>query len=96
MPGEQSILLRLEAEGRAAPRVQLREAEEAPSVESVQLRASGRFEVLGELAQGGVGQILKGRDTDLGSDVAIKVLRERHAESPEIIQRLPTDVPSSR
>ncbi|MHC4974429.1 MAG: tetratricopeptide repeat protein [Planctomycetota bacterium] len=80
---EQSILQRLEATGQKAPRLRLRSGEAATPV----LRQSGRFEVLGELARGGVGQILRGRDVDLGRDVALKVLREGHRSNPELVQR---------
>src|SRR5688572_26156430 len=31
-------------------------------------RAEGRYQVLGEIARGGVGMVLKGRDVDLGRD----------------------------
>src|SRR5262249_35337964 len=35
----------------------------------------------------GMGAILKGRDTDLGRDIAIKVLLETHRGRPELVQR---------
>ena len=44
-------------------------------------------DVLGEIARGGVGVIFKGRDRDLGRDVAIKVLRKDLKASPEVVQR---------
>jgi serine/threonine-protein kinase len=34
-----------------------------------------------------MGVVLKGRDVDLGRDVAVKVLLERHRDSPEMIHR---------
>ena len=47
----------------------------------------GNYQVLGEIARGGMGQVLKGHDTDLGRDVAMKVLLEEHADSDTILQR---------
>ncbi|MHC4938997.1 MAG: protein kinase domain-containing protein [Planctomycetota bacterium] len=84
MSDDRSILARMESDGRAVPRVRLRvdDPESAPV-----LRRNGRYEVLGELAVGGVGEVWKGRDIDLCRDVALKVLRDRHAENPELIQR---------
>src|SRR5689334_18530194 len=40
--------------------------------------ALGRYQVAGEIARGGVGIVLRGRDADLGRDVALKVLRAEH------------------
>ncbi|MBL8900207.1 MAG: tetratricopeptide repeat protein [Planctomycetes bacterium] len=48
---------------------------------------NGRYQVLGEIGRGGVGVVFKGRDQDLGRDVAMKVLRAEYADKPEIIER---------
>jgi len=48
---------------------------------------AGRYEIHGEIARGGVGVILKGRDADLGREIAMKVLQERHAENAALVQR---------
>ena len=49
--------------------------------------AGSRYQLLGELARGGMGAIIKGRDTDLGRDLAIKVLLDEHKNKPEVVQR---------
>jgi Protein kinase domain len=51
------------------------------------LAAGGRLQLVGEIARGGMGAVLKGRDTDLGRDVAVKVLLETHAGKTELVQR---------
>jgi len=47
----------------------------------------GNYQLLGEIARGGMGVILKGHDTDLGRDVAVKVLAADLAKRPEVVQR---------
>ena len=47
----------------------------------------GRYQLFGEIARGGMGAVLKGRDHDLGRDLAVKVLLERHEDKPEMLRR---------
>jgi serine/threonine-protein kinase len=91
-----SVLRELGA-GRALPRVHLRDplTEDVTPVSlpgSAELPAAspngaGRYQLVGELGRGGMGAVLKGRDTDLGRDVAVKVLLEAHQEKPELVGR---------
>ena len=48
---------------------------------------NGRYRQFGEIARGGIGAIIEARDTDLGRDLAIKVLLDSHNDSPEVVQR---------
>ncbi|MHC4471432.1 MAG: protein kinase domain-containing protein [Planctomycetota bacterium] len=86
----ESVLARIEARGGSAPRVRLVESgaeltEPAPSAPSEP--ESGKYQLLGEIGRGGVGEVLKGRDVDLCRDVAIKVLRSEHVENRELVRR---------
>jgi serine/threonine-protein kinase len=47
----------------------------------------GPYEVIAPLGAGGMGEVYRARDTRLGREVAIKVLPERLAESPEALAR---------
>lgn len=51
------------------------------------LRRESQAEGDGPIARGGMGTILKGRDPDLGRDLAINVLLDAHKDNPLIIQR---------
>ena len=77
------------------PRIVLREAAteglepivRSKSPEMPERNSDSRYQLQGEIARGGMGAILKGRDSDLGRDLAIKVLLDEHKEKPEVIQR---------
>ena len=45
----------------------------------------GRLQLLGEIARGGMGAVLKGRD--LGRDLAVKVLLKQHRTNPDLVRR---------
>ncbi len=77
------------------PRVALRESQaegddpitRPNSLEMPERDSDSRYRLDGEIARGGMGAILKGRDIDLGRDLAIKVLLDSHKDKPEVIQR---------
>jgi tetratricopeptide (TPR) repeat protein len=51
-------------------------------------QAIGRFQIRGELAQGGFGRVLRAEDPTLGREVAIKILRDDRPADPSLRNRL--------
>jgi serine/threonine-protein kinase len=80
MSDDKSILVRMEEQGQQAPRVNLKGTER-------NAQATERYEIVGEIARGGVGRVHRGRDNDIGRDVALKVLLDGHLGNPELVQR---------
>ncbi len=90
-----SVLRAMEKTFSTVPQVVLKSSAEEERV--VKVRSSeidqttnkqdGRYRLDGEIARGGMGAILKGRDTDLGRDLAIKVLLKEHHNNPETAKR---------
>ncbi len=48
---------------------------------------TARLQLFGEIARGGMGAVLKGRDADLGRELAVKILLESHRDKPEMVRR---------
>jgi serine/threonine protein kinase len=95
-PDSGSVLKALSAALSSVPRILLREPESfgsspivRPSSEEMPDKQdpAARLQVYGEIARGGMGAVLKGRDMDLGRDVAVKVLLETHRGKTELVQR---------
>ena len=91
-----SILQLITDQTGQAPRVSLSDAgsEHGASPLVDPKAAAGRtpqgrdkYQLAGEIARGGMGVILRGFDTDLGRDVALKVLDPELAKSPAVVQR---------
>jgi tetratricopeptide (TPR) repeat protein len=92
--GSASVLSSLRTALPGVPRVQLRDPErsgDAPGASSEPQPtlhgSTSRYLLAGEIARGGMGAILKGRDVDLGRDIAVKVLLETHSGKPDLLQR---------
>lgn len=46
-----------------------------------------RYTFAGEIARGGMGAVLRGRDEDLGREIAVKVMLQAHGGKAEFLQR---------
>ncbi|TDJ74537.1 MAG: serine/threonine-protein kinase [Planctomycetota bacterium] len=94
---ENSVIQFLERKTGAAPRVTLREEDSAsvaapvidPSSQEKFSVPQGRrnYQFMGEIARGGMAVILKGHDSDLGRDVAVKVLDKRLCDRMDVVRR---------
>jgi serine/threonine-protein kinase len=97
-PRDASILDVLAKKSGGASRVHLRDAGSAddapvldPKARSFQDELTGadrgKYRVLGEIARGGMGIVLRGHDVELGRDVAMKVVHAELADRPEVVAR---------
>src|SRR5262249_13383113 len=75
------VLLR-EAEGESADIVKPKSDAMPPPEQT-----GDRYQLQGEIARGGMGVVLRGRDVDLGRDLAVKVLLEKYVNRPEVARR---------
>ena len=87
-PGVLAAIDRIAGE---APRLELKPEFETgafPKMREEQVpRGGGVYRVVGEVARGGMGMVLRAHDADLGRDVAIKVLHPELARQSESVQR---------
>jgi serine/threonine-protein kinase len=59
----------------------------APHSDESPVGTAGRNLLFGEIARGGMGAVLRGRDPALGRELAVKVLLEAHRDKPELVRR---------
>ena len=85
----ETVWLSTNAGDSPRPNVALRS--DAPSgvspPEAISGQGTGRYRILGEIARGGMGAVLRGYDSELNRDLAVKVLLERFKDEPEVLRR---------
>jgi serine/threonine protein kinase/tetratricopeptide (TPR) repeat protein len=96
-PGSASVLARIAESIGRVPSVMLRDTEATtvpgPVAEPAATSVAGpaarieKYKLFGEIARGGMGAVLRGRDLDLGRDLAVKVLLESHRDKPDLVKR---------
>ncbi|MBK8976012.1 MAG: tetratricopeptide repeat protein [Planctomycetes bacterium] len=74
-----SLLSRLELDERGWPRVRRDDDEHAARL--------AKYELAERIGEGGVGVVFRGRDTELGREVALKFLHSRHRDRPDVLHR---------
>src|SRR4051812_500060 len=92
-----SVLDVLSATAGPLPRVTLHDTEAADRPEPLERPQSSempdpadrpaRLQLFGEIARGGMGAVLRGRDPDLGREIAVKVILDGHRNNPDMVRR---------
>jgi CheY-like chemotaxis protein len=68
---------------------------EMPNLPSGQLFA-GRYEILEEVGQGGMGMVYRALDRELGEQIAVKTLRPELLQDPTLIERFKSEIRLAR
>ncbi len=91
---QRSVLDVIERLTGAAPRVELRQeasgqaaTPSAGPTSRATLHGRGNYSLVGEIARGGMGVVLRGRDRDLRREVAVKVLHSELAKRSDSVRR---------
>src|SRR5262249_54270082 len=58
-----------------------------PASAASQDQRAGRVQLLGEIARGGMGVVLRGHDPELQRELAVKVILPAHRDNPELLRR---------